>query len=330
MNELDGGSYEGTAVDHAPPADDSPDRVAGSHAGEEHRELLTRDEYAAHTEHDSAAVDAPEHIEEADLASIDAYDQENGQTHEPVTRDEYAELVDQGTSADDGAPEHIEEADLVAIDAYDTAHDQAASRAQNEAPGEASGETLTEHTDHRSDPPETEDASDPDAGHTETRESDSERISALEAENAWAEQRIADLEARNGEQAARLERIEQLLAASDRQPATDGAQSKEEHRDVPATRQVLESPGIAAREDTSQGINADDARRHGWRRITSAENVSLAGTVVGAADTVAQFAMHASPEGVVGLSATILGVAATFLSKAEKNKGEKRKGTDKA
>jgi hypothetical protein len=306
MNELDDRSYERASVDHAPPANGSPDRVTGSHAGEEPGELLTRDEYAAHTEHDTAVGDAPQHIEEADLASIDAYDQDNGATDEALTRDEYAELTHQDAVTGDDAPEHIEEADLDAIDAYDTAHDQAASGAQNEAP------------------------SDPDADHAETRESDSERIGALEAENAGAQQRIADLEARNDEQAARLERIEQLLAASDRQPVTDDAQGKEEHRDVPATRQVLESPGIAAREDTSQGINADDARRHGWRRITSAENVSLAGTVVGAADTVAQFAMHASPEGVVGLGATILGVAATFLSKAEKNKAEKRKGTDKA
>jgi hypothetical protein len=281
MNELDGGSYEGTAVDHAPPADGSPDRVAGSHAGEEHGELLTRDEYAAQTEHDTAVGDAPQYIEEADLA---------------------------------------------AIDAYDTAHDQAASRAQNEDPSEAPGGTLTEHAGHDADPPETEDARDPDAGHAETRESDTERISALEAENAGAQQRIADLEARNDEQAAHLERIEQLLAAADRQPVTDGIQGEEGHRDVPATRQDLESPGIAAREDVRSGADTKDDKPARWRRIASSENIGLAGTVVGAADTVAQFVMHATPEGMVGLSATVLGVAATLMSMAEKHKDGKEKG----
>jgi hypothetical protein len=326
MNELDDGSYEGISVDHAPPANGSPDRVTGSHAGEEPGELLTRDEYAAHTEHDTAVGDAPQYIEEADLASIDAYDQDDGATDKALTRDEYAELADQGISADDGVPEHIEEADLAAIDAYDTAHDQAASRAQNEDPSEAPGGTLTEHAGHDADPPETEDARDPDAGHAETRESDTERISALEAENAGAQQRIADLEARNDEQAAHLERIEQLLAAADRQPVTDGIQGEEGHRDVPATRQDLESPGIAAREDVRSGADTRDDKPARWRRIASSENIGLAGTVVGAADTVAQFVMHATPEGMVGLSATVLGAAATLMSMAEKHKDGKEKG----
>jgi hypothetical protein len=40
---------------------------------------------------------------------------------------------------------------------------------------------------------------------------------------------------------------------------------------------------------------------------------------------VAQFAMHATPEGMVGLSATVLGVAATLMSMAEKHKDGKEK-----
>jgi hypothetical protein len=325
MNELDDGSYEATSVGHAQPADasheanGSPDRVTGSHAGEEPGELLTRDEYAAHTEHDTAVGDAPQHIEEADLASIDAYDQNNGATDEALTRDEYAELTHQDAVTGDDAPEHIREADL---DAYDTARDQAASGAQNEAPSEAPGGTLTEHN---TDPPKAEDASSPDVGHAETKEFDTERIGALEAENADLKQQLADLRAEKDGQAARLNRIEQLLAATDRHPSADGDQDKTEPHDALAEAQDLESPGIAAREDVRSGADTKDDKPARWRRIASSENIGLAGTVVGAADTVAQFAMHATPEGMVGLSATVLGVAATLMSMAEKHKDGKEK-----
>jgi hypothetical protein len=149
MSELNGVGYEGTAVEHPPPADASrevnggQDRATGSAAGEEHGELLTRDEYTACTEHAAAVGDAPEQIEEADLASIDAYEMANEQAHEPLTRDEFTGLADQRTSAaDDGAPGHIEEADFAAIDAYDTGRDQAASHAQDEDPSEEPGGDL--------------------------------------------------------------------------------------------------------------------------------------------------------------------------------------------
>jgi hypothetical protein len=58
--------------------------------------------------------------------------------------------------------------------------------------------------------------------------------------------------------------------------------------------------------------------------VVSAENFGAAGTLLSAADTITQFAMHATPEGVVGLATTVLGLAALGLGKAEKN----RKGKD--
>lgn len=210
MNELHDGNYQATAVEQAPSADaryeadDGQNSATDNHAGQEPGELLTRDEYAAHADHETPDDDElPEHIEEADLASVDAYDEADGQDCEPLTRDEYTESADQEDPADDGTPEHLEEADLAAIDAYDTAHEPAASPAQNEDPSEAPGGTLT---DHDPDPVEAEGASGPDAGH---REVDTERISALEAERADLRQQLADLRASNDQ---RMDRFEQQLA----------------------------------------------------------------------------------------------------------------------
>jgi hypothetical protein len=45
--------------------------------------------------------------------------------------------------------------------------------------------------------------------------------------------------------------------------------------------------------------------------------------MIGAADTITQFAMHATPDAVVGLTTTILGLAALGLAKAETRKGKK-------
>jgi hypothetical protein len=167
-----------------------------------------------------------------------------------------------------------------------------------------------------------------------------QRIHALEAENADAKHRIADLEEKNSdanlriadlkaelkavkdEHATRLDRIEQLLASGDR---SDRDASTQEHRaDQPsATRDPdAKSPTIADRKGNRQSSDAKREEDTRWRRAVSSENVGIAGTFVGAADTVAQFAMHATPEGVVGLGAMVLGLASVGLAKAEKHRKE--------
>lgn len=165
----------------------------------------------------------------------------------------------------------------------------------------------------------------------ETLPPEHQRISALEAENADArqqladaKQQIADLKADNGDQSARLDRIEQMLAGSDHPPNSDSGQDRApQHKDAPAEHQDLEKPTIAAREATDAARDTKEAEKTRWRRIASAENVGIASAVAGAADTLAQFAMHATPEGVVGLGATVLGLASLGLAKVE----EKRKRT---
>jgi septal ring factor EnvC (AmiA/AmiB activator) len=166
-----------------------------------------------------------------------------------------------------------------------------------------------------------------------------ERFKALEAENAQARQKIADLEAElkavKDEQAARFDRIEQLLAGLEKR--SDDASAHEHVRDKPTA--TVDQQGahdavgakygqaIAEREDSREGMDTSDARHHGWRRATSSENLGLANTVAGAADTVAQFAMHATPEGIVSLGLTALGVAVTLRARAEKNAEKKGRGT---
>ena len=282
MNELDGGGYEGTAAEQIPSADSSSEpngsqeHAAGNTAGEESGELRTRDEYADHMDHDTAVGDAPEHIEEADLA---------------------------------------------AIDAYDSAHDQAAPRAQTQSPGEALGGTLAERD---TDTPKAEDASSPHADHAETKEAVTERIGALEAENADVKQQLADLKARQ-------DRFDQLFAGPEWPPGSDAIEGTEDKSARKADQ--LESTDVATgahsatmveREGTNRGADGKDAEQAAWRRITSSENVGIAGTLVGAADTVAQFAMHATPEGMVGLGAMVLSLASLGLAKAEKMKAEKK------
>lgn len=326
MNELYGGSYEGTAVEQAPSADasyEAEDRQNGAtdnRAGEEPGELLTRDECAAHLDQDSGADDdaADEHVEEADLASVDAYDDADGQMHEPLTRDEYTELTDQDTAGQDDAPEHIEEADLAAIDAYDETHDAAAARAQDEEPGEAPGGTLTEHADHGTDPPEAEDASGPDADPAETREADAERISALEAENADLKKQLGDLRAGND---ARMDRFEQKLADLARQSGRleSGPERPEQ------TSQAQQSTGLTDREhDSAQrdGSKAD-AQIVKRRHLPSDEALTLGAAAAGGViTTVSDYApfLHAD---VAGVAASVVAVGAAGLTWIRARREEK-------
>jgi hypothetical protein len=151
---------------------------------------------------------------------------------------------------------------------------------------------------------------------------EAEQLKVLEVENAQARQKIADLETKNDELAARLDRIEQLLASNaDRRPGD--ASAPERGADEPGTSQRQDASRTERRStDRETDINAAEPSR--WRRVVSAENFGAAGTLLSAADTITQFAMHATPEGVVGLATTVLGLAALGLGKAEKN----RKGKD--
>jgi hypothetical protein len=72
-------------------------------------------------------------------------------------------------------------------------------------------------------------------------------------------------------------------------------------------------------------MDAQEAEHYGWRHAVSAENVGIASTVAGAADTLAQFATHATPEGMVGLGAVTLGLVSLGLGRVEKYKSEKAK-----
>jgi hypothetical protein len=306
MTELYGGGYATAEAPHAN-ADEmgSGEQTvgeAGGRAVETSGETLTRDEYAELSGQEiTGEAEAPESLDEADLAAIDAYDQANGETHEPLSRDEYSEQTEQAPARDhDRTPEHIEEPDLSAIDAYGSEPDPA------------------EFPPHETDPDEADD----------------ERINTLEAENADAQQEIAGLKAQNDELSARLDRVEGLLA--DLAKPSDGDSSPAKRGEDRSTTAVDEQDRhdaagavhqaeIAERNDSKEGADSKDAEPSRWRRMTSAENVGIAGTVVGAADTLAQFTMHATPEGVVGVSATILGLIATGLAKVEQNKAKKSK-----
>lgn len=196
-------------------------------------------------------------------------------------------------------PEYYDETDLV------SEHDGGLGALTTEGDGPAAHDAVTS----------------PDAGSTHAElpaagdggvlSPEAGRLEAPETEPDAARQKISDLEtelkAVKDDQAARLDRIEQLLASPDRQPGTSPDQDA----------------SLAAHEGTRQvndAKNAEHAEHTRWRRAVSAENVGAAGTLVGAADTMAHFAMHAAPEGMVGLGAMVLGLASLGLAKAEKHR----------
>ena len=269
------------------------------------------------------------------VISNDRGHQANGEIHEPLSRDEYSEQTEQAPAADDDStPESIEEPDLSAIDAYDSEPDLAEFQPHETDPDEESGGTLTEHANHDGASQETPQASRDSASKSDdaaSSEADDERISALEAENTDAQREVADLKAQNGELSARLDRVEGLLADlakrsdGDSSPVKRGEERSTTAVDEQDRHDAVHQAEIAERNDSKEGADSKDAEPSRWRRMTSAENVGIAGTAVGAADTLAQFTMHATPEGVVGVSATILGLIATGLAKVEQNKAKKSK-----
>jgi hypothetical protein len=161
---------------------------------------------------------------------------------------------------------------------------------------------------------------------------DQQRIGALEAESsdtrqqlASARQQIAELQAKNDEQSARLDRIEELLA--DARTSQVDASAKDHDRDKlggPAEHQTAQDAAIAEHEGSRQTADTKDAHRLTWRRVASADNFGIASTALGAADTVTQFAMHATPEGMVALGSMAFGLASLGMAKLEKRKENKK------
>lgn len=75
---------------------------------------------------------------------------------------------------------------------------------------------------------------------------------------------------------------------------------------------------MAEHENSAERWDAKEGRDHGWRRVSSSASLGLIGTVGGAAQTVGEFAAHATPEGAIGLVLTAVGVAQVFRARAEK------------
>jgi len=164
-----------------------------------------------------------------------------------------------------------------------------------------------------------------------------QKIAGLEADNTDSSQRIAGLEAElkavKDEQGARLDRLEQLVASSQRpqeNPMAHGQASDRpgvtvEQHEAPDSSTGKHLSEITGKNNGDKQVDGYDSRNTRWRHLASTENVGLAGAVVSATDVVAQFAMHASPEGIVGLTGAAIGVAAAYMAKWDRKKEEKKK-----
>jgi len=182
-----------------------------------------------------------------------------------------------------------------------------------------------------------------------------ERIDALEAENAAAReqladarqqitdsnQRISDLEAKNSEQAAqaseqsaRMDRFEQVLTEfqQHRDAGTSGPEHGDDKAATSADRPEAQDKAkpkygaeIAEHQNSSEGRDEKDSRHNGWRRAVSSESLGLIGALGGAAQAAGDLAVHASPDGMIGLGLTALGVAQILKARAEKKAERKGK-----
>jgi hypothetical protein len=148
---------------------------------------------------------------------------------------------------------------------------------------------------------------------------EAEQLKALETENAQARQKIADLEERNDEQATRIER---LLAGTERHP--DGTSTPEHGADRPGTAPDQDA-SRAERKSSGESADIEDAKHSRWRSAVSADSFGAAATLIDAADTVRLVAVHATPgDAMIGLGATILGLASLGLTKIEQHRKEKK------
>jgi hypothetical protein len=262
--------------------------------------------------------DSPDYYDETDLAF--EYDGDIGtlttEEDSPAAQPAPASSETADTHAEPAAPpedtadSRARDADYRHQDAASTADEQPDQGGSDQAatrPGLAPEAQDTAGTDTNAQASEPDDA-ESSAGDGEVLSPEADRFKALETEHDAARQKIADLEAElkavKDKQAARFDRIEQLLASTDRQPT--GTDAPEHGADQPgATRDPdAKSPLLAENKNPDEFIDAEKAEQAEhprWRSAVSSENVGAAGALVGAADTVAQFTMHATPEGVAGL-----------------------------
>jgi hypothetical protein len=279
--------------------------------------------------------DDPDYHDETDLAA--EYDGDLSalipEGDSPAAQNDPASPDVEGTHADSVMPPEGRDAAATAGDASD----QAGADLTTAEPGQESQAREAAGPSADADPGQADQAEMPerDAGDVLS----ANRLKALETENDAARQKIADLEAKladqeaelkavKEEQAARLDRIEQQLAGADRQP--ESTDPPEQGTDQSGLSQLADA-ALDERESTSQEADpkvAEATRGSRWRAVVAGENVQAAGTLVGAADTVAQFAMHATPEGVVGLGAMVLGVAGLGIAKYEQHRKERHDRPD--
>jgi hypothetical protein len=81
-------------------------------------------------------------------------------------------------------------------------------------------------------------------------------------------------------------------------------------------------------EGTEQRAETKKTELPQWRRLMTSDNITAAGTVSGAVNTVAMFAMHATPDGAVSAGLTVFGLAALVVGKIEKHRKDKHGRAD--
>lgn len=281
--------------------------------------------------------DDPDYNDETDLAAEYDGDLSALTTEEdsPAAQTDPASPDVEGTHADSVMPPEGQDAAATTGDMSD----HAGADLTTAEPGQESQARETADASADADPGQADQAEMPERDDGDVLSPEADRLKALETENDAARQKIADLEAKladqeaelkavKEEQAARLDRIEQQLAGVDRPP--EGTDKPEQGTDPPGAS-PRQDAALAERKGTYQKTDpkrADETRGARWRAVVTGENVQAAGTLVGAADTVAQFAMHATPEGVVGLGAMVLGVAGLGLAQIEKHRKERHDRPD--
>jgi hypothetical protein len=244
--------------------------------------------------------------------------------HEETGEGDYGDGADQYAELDEthGASE--------APDLWGDIHPDAANYPGLDSQAAASAEER-ESPDHRESEPDRDDGADigqPDQAQlpvADTRRdlsSEQQQISAFEAkvEAKFADMK-AEYDARFEEMRAESGQVRETASAhdqSDDKPAPWADQPKAQDA-ADATHAAI----IAENKTSDEGMDRKESEGAHWRRAASAENVAIASGVAGVADTLAQFAMHASPEGVVGLGAAVLGLASLGLAKLEKKRTEK-------
>jgi hypothetical protein len=272
--------------------------------------------------------DNPEYYDEADLAS--EYDgglgalttEEDSQAarHAPASPGAEEAHAEPAIAPEETADSHAQSADADnrEQDAAGTANDQptpAGTDLITTEPGQVDERRATADlsTDAQAGLPEGDDG--------DVLSPEADRLKALETERDADRQEIADLKAElkavKDEQAVRFDRIEQLLASTDRQP--EGTDTSEHGADQPGATPAQDA-SRAERKETDQGTDTKWAEQARWRRAVSSENAGIASALVGATGTVSEFVMHMTPEGTVGLTATVLGLASLGLAKAEKHR----------